>query len=54
MHEAIALELRLLEPETRADPAAVEALLHADFREFATRSSRRWPRTRAASAGCRA
>jgi hypothetical protein len=30
----IALERRLLDPEVRADPAAVAALLHDDFREF--------------------
>ncbi len=29
-----ALELRLLDPATRADPAAIDALLHAEFVEF--------------------
>ena len=32
--EVIALEERLLDPAVRADPAAVEALLHPDFAEI--------------------
>ena len=30
----VALERRLLDPAVRSDPAAVEALLHPDFREI--------------------
>jgi len=40
---AIAGELRLLEPSVRRTPAAVEAMLHADFFEFGA-SGRRWSR----------
>jgi hypothetical protein len=38
---AVAGELRLLDPETRASPALVSALLHPDFVEFGA-SGRRW------------
>jgi ribonuclease HI len=34
LEEVVALELLLLDPETRRDPAAVEHLLHPDFREI--------------------
>ena len=40
----IELELRLQEPEVRAEPGAVEALLHPGFSEFGA-SGRRWGRT---------
>jgi len=40
----IELELRLQKPEVRAEPAAVEALLHPGFSEFGA-SGRRWGRT---------
>ena len=40
----IELELCLLQPETRAEPTEVEALLHPDFSEFGA-SGRRWGRT---------
>ena len=39
--EVVRRELRLLEPECRARPAAVLALLHPDFLEFGA-SGRRW------------
>ena len=42
--EVVALERRLLDPAVRADPAAVEALLHPDFREFGA-SGGVWDRT---------
>ena len=44
IQHAIELELRLLQPETRARPAEVEALLHPDFAEFGA-SGRYWGRT---------
>jgi hypothetical protein len=40
----IELELRLQKPEVRAEPGAVEALLHPGFSEFGA-SGRRWERT---------
>jgi len=40
----IELELRLQKPEVRAEPGAVEALLHPGFSEFGA-SGRRWGRT---------
>ncbi len=40
----IELELRLQRPEVRAEPGAVEALLHPGFSEFGA-SGRRWGRT---------
>jgi hypothetical protein len=40
----IELELRLQKPEVRAEPGAVEALLHPCFSEFGA-SGRRWERT---------
>ena len=40
----IELELRLHKPEVRAEPGAVEALLHPGFSEFGA-SGRRWGRT---------
>ena len=40
----IELELRLHKPEVRAQPGAVEALLHPGFSEFGA-SGRRWGRT---------
>jgi hypothetical protein len=43
LDEVVALELQLLEPGTRGAPAAVEALLHEDFREIGT-SGRLWDR----------
>jgi hypothetical protein len=39
----VELELRLLQPATRADRAAVERLLHPDFREIGV-SGRLWDR----------
>jgi hypothetical protein len=39
--EVVRRELQLLEPECRARPAAVLALLHPDFLEFGA-SGRRW------------
>jgi hypothetical protein len=42
--EAVALELRLLDPAVRADRAQVERLLHPEFREFGT-SGRVWDRS---------
>jgi len=39
----IALELRLLDPRMRHDPAQVESLLHPDFREIGA-SGRVWSR----------
>jgi ribonuclease HI len=41
--EVIALELRLLQPDTRADRRALECLLHPDFREIGA-SGRLWDR----------
>jgi ribonuclease HI len=41
--EVVALELRLLEPEVRADRAEVERLLHPEFREIGA-SGRLWDR----------
>jgi hypothetical protein len=41
--EVVELELRLLEPEVRADRAMVERLLHPEFREFGT-AGRVWDR----------
>jgi hypothetical protein len=43
LDEVMALELRILEPATRADPDAVRRLLHPDFREFGA-SGRVWDR----------
>jgi hypothetical protein len=43
LDEVVALELRLLDPETRRRPAAVERLLHPDFREVGA-SGRLWDR----------
>jgi hypothetical protein len=40
----IELELRLQKPEVRAEPGAVEALLHPGFSEFGA-SGRRWGRS---------
>ena len=40
----IELELQLQKPEVRAEPGAVEALLHPGFSEFGA-SGRRWGRT---------
>jgi hypothetical protein len=40
----IELELRLLQPQVRAEPQEVESLLHPDFSEFGA-SGRRWGRT---------
>jgi hypothetical protein len=40
----IELELRLLQPQVRAEPREVEALLHPGFSEFGT-SGRQWGRT---------
>ena len=44
MQAVIGLELRLLQPEVRAAPGEVEALLHPDFSEFGA-SGLRWGRT---------
>ncbi|HYI18770.1 MAG TPA: nuclear transport factor 2 family protein [Solirubrobacteraceae bacterium] len=41
--EVRALELQLLDPEVRRDPAAIEALLHPQFEEFGA-SGRVWDR----------
>lgn len=41
--EVIALELRLLQPDTRADRRALERLLHPEFREIGA-SGRLWER----------
>ena len=41
--EIEALEMRLLDPAVRVDPAALEALLHPEFVEFGT-SGRMWSR----------
>jgi hypothetical protein len=41
--EVVALELRLLEPEVRADRREVERLLHPEFREIGA-SGRLWDR----------
>jgi hypothetical protein len=41
--EVVELELRLLEPEVRADRAEVERLLHPEFREFGS-AGRVWDR----------
>jgi hypothetical protein len=43
LEEVVALELRLLDPETRRSPAAVERLLHPDFREIGA-SGKPWDR----------
>jgi hypothetical protein len=43
MRTVIELELRLLQPQVRAAPGEVEALLHPDFCEFGA-SGRRWSR----------
>jgi hypothetical protein len=43
LDEVVALELRLLDPATRRNPAAVEPLLHEDFREIGA-SGRLWDR----------
>jgi Domain of unknown function (DUF4440) len=40
----IELELRLQKPDVRAEPGAVEALLHPGFSEFGA-SGRRWGKT---------
>jgi hypothetical protein len=44
VRDVIELELRLLQVHVRAEPAAVEALLHPGFSEFGA-SGRRWRRT---------
>lgn len=44
MQTVIELELRLLQPEVRAEPGEAEALLHPGFSEFGA-SGRRWGRT---------
>lgn len=41
---AVERELRLLDPEVRASPEQVGALLHPEFHEFGA-SGRRWDRT---------
>jgi ribonuclease HI len=43
LDEVVALELRLLDPEVRADRGEVERLLHPDFREIGA-SGRLWDR----------
>lgn len=43
VREAVAAELRLLEPAVRASPTLVTELLHPDFHEFGA-SGRRWDR----------
>jgi hypothetical protein len=43
LDEVVALELRLLDPETRRSPAEVERLLHPEFREIGA-SGRVWDR----------
>ena len=41
--KVVELELRVLEPEVRADSAEMERVLHPDFREFGT-SGQVWDR----------
>jgi ribonuclease HI len=43
LDEVVELELRLLDPAVRADPAEVERLLHPEFREIGA-SGRMWDR----------
>jgi hypothetical protein len=43
LDEVISLELRLLDPETRRDPAELDRLLHQDFTEIGA-SGKRWDR----------
>jgi ribonuclease HI len=43
LEEVVELERRLLDPEVRARPGAVERLLHPDFREVGA-SGRTWDR----------